>query len=777
MKKVKIFSLLLAMGMLLTACGGEKGGSDTTTSNDNKNAVFKEIPDLYPVEGEISQMIGVGDLIYVEQYVFNLDQPQAKEKMEAEVVVEENSEDVVEEATEGVEEVLPSNIRKITGFSVDGTVMSELEMVMDNNCGGGHFTVDSQGNFYTIMYRYATYEGDDTTDKIYLECYGPDGSQKWSIHLNENMGNDTYFYSSSIYCDEKDQIILDTSRGFEVYDGQGNPVKIIEKAAGEDRRLLRIRDGKFAIVTNNGSGTEIQTVDFQSGALGEKTKLDFNYFRYQIINGLYYDLYLSDDYGIYGYNIGDVELTKVMDFVASDFSGSYLYFPVFIDENNFVTYYYEDEGVQLSKFTKVAPEDVVDKQELTLGCYYLEYNAKERLVEFNKNSDKYRIYIKDYSMYDTMDDYEQGLTRLNADIVSGNVPDIMLLSSQMPIESYVSKGVFADLNEFLEKDTELKKEALLPNVLEALSTEDGLYRIAPSFTITTFVGKTADVGKEPGWTMDEAIALLKTKPEGTNLLSEITASNFVYFNMWICGEEYVDWEKGECYFDSDGFKKILEYANTLPREVDYSAITDDESYWQEMETQYRNGKTILSIQYLSSFRDYAYTKQGTFGEDITMIGFPVENGLGACLNINNTLAISATGKQQEAAWEFVKSFFTQESQEALGYELPVRIDSLRKLEEAAWEPAYTVDEQGNKHEYKDYFYVNGMEIEVVPLTKEETGEVVEYIKSINNISAYDEELYNIVTEETESYFSGQKSVEEVVNIIQSRAKIYINENL
>ena len=61
-----------------------------------------------------------------------------------------------------------------------------------------------------------------------------------------------------------------------------------------------------------------------------------------------------------------------------------------------------------------------------------------------------------------MDDYTQGLTRLNADIVSGDVPDIMLLSSQMPVESYIAKGVFADLNEFLEKDSQLKKEELLP---------------------------------------------------------------------------------------------------------------------------------------------------------------------------------------------------------------------------------------------------------------------------------------------------------------------------
>ena len=399
-----------------------------------------------------------------------------------------------------------------------------------------------------------------------------------------------------------------------------------------------------------------------------------------------------------------------------------------------------------------------------------------RVVEFNKNSTEYRINIKDYGMYDTMDDYTQGMNRLNADIVAGNVPDIMILNTQMPVESYIAKGIFADLNEFLEKDTELKKEDLLPNVLEALSYDGGLYRLAPSFAINTFVAKTADVGEEPGWTMDEALTLLASKPEGTNLLSEITASNFMYYTMWICGEQYVDWDNGQCYFDSDGFIKILEYANSLPREIDYTAVMDDESYWKEMETQYRTGKTILSIQYLSGFRDYAYAKQALFGEDITLIGFPTEEGVGAGLNIGTTMAISALSKNKEVAWEFMKTFFSEEYQDSLNYNFPVRISSLRKLEEKAWERPYFIDEEGNKQEYDDFFYIDGMDVPAVPLTKEETGEFIEYLMSLDKLCVYNEALNNIITEECESYFAGQKTVEEVADIIQSRTKIYVSEN-
>ena len=115
------------------------------------------------------------------------------------------------------------------------------------------------------MYQYATYEGDDMTDKIYLESCGADGSEKWKIRLNENLAEGEYFYVSGIYCNDQKQVILDSSRGIEIYDNQGNPVKLIEKNSGNDTRLIRIRDGKYAYISSDGSSASIQRVDLKNG--------------------------------------------------------------------------------------------------------------------------------------------------------------------------------------------------------------------------------------------------------------------------------------------------------------------------------------------------------------------------------------------------------------------------------------------------------------------------------------------------------------------------------
>lgn len=785
MKKLRMVSGVLAMAMLLAACGSKGGDASNSTANENKNYVFKEEETGFgEPEENVYQMVAVDDKVYMEQYIY----PESEDK-EPRVVLETaveaaSSDALIVEDEEEKEAALKGEeiqnnaktIRKITGYDWDGNQVSEVSLELDNNASGGNFTVDKEGNLYTILHQYATYVGEDTQDKAYLIAYSPAGEELWRMDLNENPNPDEYYYVNYFCRYQEDKLLLEDAKGISIFDMQGNPVKHIDKSQEEvDSRLIKIKGDQFAYFSYTGEKAYAQTMDIETQTLGEKIDLPFNYYRYQIYSGMAYDIYLVDDYGIYGYNIGDEQITKVMDFIASDFGSYYLNNVVFLDENSFLGLYYNQEGTVLHKFVKVAPEDVVDKIDLTLGCYYLDYRIKEQLIRFNKESETYRVYIKDYSSYDTMDDYTQGLTKLNTDVVSGDIPDILILNSPMPVNSYIAKGVFADLNTFIEKDTQFKKEDYLPNVLEALSSGDGLYRIAPSFSVTTLAGKTADVGATPGWTMDQALALLASKPEGTQLMGDMVREGFLYNALFMNSNKYINWETGECFFDSDDFIKVLEFANTLPKEIDPS-VYDDDTYWQEMETQYRNGKTLLSYLYMGQFADYNRCAKGTFGEPITLIGFPVGEGIGAALNFNSQFAISAQSKNKDAAWEFVKKFFEDEYQDKLEYEFPVKLSSLQKAEEKSWEKPYYLDENGQKVEYDDTYYIGGVEVVIDPLTPEESKMLADYIKGINRMSGYDEDLNKIIIEEADSFFAGQKSAKEAADIIQSRAKIYVNES-
>lgn len=88
-----------------------------------------------------------------------------------------------------------------------------------------------------------------------------------------------------------------------------------------------------------------------------------------------------------------------------------------------------------------------------------------------------------------------------------------------------------------------------------------------------------------------------------------------------------------------------------------------------------------------------------------------------------------------------------------------------------------LDENGEPIEQSNHSYGwDDVTFEIMATKPEEKAQIDSLIESIGGMMSYDEQWMNIVTEETESYFAGQKTVDEVADIIQSRIKIYVNES-
>lgn len=762
-KKWKRLGAVFALSMLLAACGNKEAGEEQTSATAavfDKNSVYREQEIKFGESySDLIQFSVTGDTLYLEGYQYS------------------GSEVAEEETGEGTatEEMPPSTLA-ITAYDFEGNQKNQAKLSIPGNSSPGVFTVDSKGNIYSVHIIYSDEESGFNANKVYLGGYTPAGEELFQVLLNEEQKNEDFYYVNQMFLVNEDSLILETGTGIEIYDLQGKRLNQLEKKNNEDSRLVKIRENQFALLINSGEEFTYQTLDIETGQRGEAAPIPFNYYMYSTFSGKYYDLYLSDEKGIYGFNFGDEQLTTIMDYISSDFASYGISNMEVLDEERMLLYYFSEEGSKIGIFKKVPAEEIGERTLLTLGCFYLDGDVKNQVVEFNKKSTTHRISVIDYSTYNTEEDYSLGMTRLNTDITSGNTPDIILLQSHgMPIESYMAKGVFMDFYELMAEDSSFNKEDYLQNVFEAYEYKGKLYQLIPSFYINTFVGKTADVGEDFTWTMEEALALQASMPEGTNLFSNMIQYDFLYSCLSFSEDEYVNWETGECYFDTDKFIRMLEYAKTLPKDYNF-ADYEDEAAYQEMESQYRDGKTLLMRTALSNFRDYGSWKYAYFGEEITPVGFPTENGIGSSFGADINLAISTQTKNKQAAWEFVKSFLSEEYQEKRTYNFPVRLSSLEKLEADAQKKPYYTDEKGNKVEYDMTYWLGNMEIKADPLTKEETGRVVEFIKSVNRVANYNEELMKIVQEEAAGFLEGQKSAQEVAGVIQSRVRIYINEN-
>ena len=86
-----------------------------------------------------------------------------------------------------------------------------------------------------------------------------------------------------------------------------------------------------------------------------------------------------------------------------------------------------------------------------------------------------------------------------------------------------------------------------------------------------------------------------------------------------------------------------------------------------------------------------------------------------------------------------------------------------------------MDENGNKVEYDETYYINGEEILLPQLTQEQVDRIVSFVESVNKRGYYNEAISNIISKKPE-HSSGQKSARDVAGVIQSRVQVYVNEN-
>ena len=79
----------------------------------------------------------------------------------------------------------------------------------------------------------------------------------------------------------------------------------------------------------------------------------------------------------------------------------------FVDDETFVAMYNDivDYESHLAKFTKIPPTKVPDKEIITVAASSIDNTMKKAVIEFNKTSDKYRVFIQDYSEYNSQEDY------------------------------------------------------------------------------------------------------------------------------------------------------------------------------------------------------------------------------------------------------------------------------------------------------------------------------------------------------------------------------------
>ena len=634
----------------------------------------------------------------------------------------------------------------------------------------------SNGNTLIMINTYeeiVTEDSYDYNNYYYATIYDANGTQVKKVDLSEK----TTYLSSIQVLEDKIYFFYDTTVA--VYDMDLNPVN--EKAYDTISfdRVYRLKDNSLLVSYWGEEGQQYKKLNLKTLELGDDIKLNILLYSYEVYEGKGYDLILKDNVSVYGFNLSDSEPKVLLNFVDSDIETSYFSSFASLDDKTFIGSYYDystDEvAFKVSKYEKVNPEDVVEKQVLTLGCLYLDDNVRKQVIKFNKTNEKYRIRVVDYSSYNTEDDWEAGTTKFNSDVASGKGPDIVIASDTTTVHNYITKGLYLDLTPYLEADAEINKEDFFPNVIEMGSSDGKLYEIIPSFYVDTVVGKKSILGDKTGWTMSEMMEFEKTIPAESKLMMGVTREEFINNMLSVNSSLYIDMASGKCSFDTADFRGLLEYAKALPKgDEDYYNKLEDEGYWESYEELWRSNKAVLMPTSIYNLSEYNQLLKGYFGEDITFIGYPSEDRNGSSAYYYFSLGISSKCASPESAWSFVRTYLLPDYQKTVYGGIPASIAAFDELGKKAQEREYYM--VGDEKIYEDQtFYVNGQEVPITPLTAAEVQKYKDFIMSINKVQGSLSSVEKIIDEETQGYFLGDKSLDDVVKNIQGRVQIYISE--
>ncbi len=810
-KRSRILSLLMVLiiAVMMTGCGkgddskesdkkkdkNKKGESIEELISDIDNYVYKSevlISDtegsgrckifndsLYVMYCEYSypegEETGEGPILYTEGVA---DDKKPAAEAEAEAATEAATEDSTEEEPEEFIESSESKLDvKIVCSDLNGNTNNEISFAF-TDLGVNDFAVDKNGNIYLLTEKYALDDvSGEYNSQFSVAGYDKDGNSLFEKEITGESAQD-YFYAYSIKPTDNG-FLLATNGGVDVYDDEFNKKNHIGEINGDVEwgSSFILRDGRIAAMVYGSDKPSLATYDLETGKKQEDLEVPINLLNNNVSAGNVHDLILSNSTGVFYYNLGDKDITKFIDYVASDLCCYNIFNIVEVDDNTFYGSFYDelsDGGSNVTaKFTKIPPEKSAARKTLTLGGMYIGTDIKKDIILFNRGSENYRIIVKDYSNNTEDGDYNAMLDAISNDIIAGTMPDIMLLNTSMDISNYFAKGAFEPLDSYMEKDSEFDRSDYMENVLDAMTFDGKLYCITPTFYVNTLVGKKSVVG-DRNLSLTELENIAKDMGDNVKVFSSDTTKEQLIRNvMSYDRDEFVDMNTGEVKFDSPEFIKVLEFTDNLPvMPPDY-----EEDNGEEYEAEFRLNRALVMTMGLYDFRDsMSYYRTVMFGEELGYIGFPTSDGSGNTIGFDNALAISADSQYKDGAWEFIRTYISDDFQDKITYGFPINKAALKKRGQEATKPQTYIDENGKEQVVKESYWLDGKEVEVDPPTQADIDAFIEVLGTADSLVNYNESITNIVLEEASGYFDGQKSAEAVAKVIQSKVQIYVNEN-
>lgn len=395
-----------------------------------------------------------------------------------------------------------------------------------------------------------------------------------------------------------------------------------------------------------------------------------------------------------------------------------------LSDNVFVCSFTDREALLITGLKKVpySERSIINVALIGVSSFALE--------EFNNENTKYECKATEYS--------ENEIDKFIADMSLGNSPDLVISKSNLKI----GPNMYEDLYEYIDSDPDLSREDFIPNYLEALSEGGKLPQIWDQVAICTLVARQSDVGNGYGLWPEDYNSIVDENPDYYAVFqSFMSKTNLLEWIARIGISTFVDFENTSCDFKNEQFQRLLEWCREMGDDIDEGSN----------QPVYDISETVLSFEYITSLMRIE-SLLNIYREPISFVGFPNGAEGYSYYSINGdtygkSMAIPQNSNNKEGAWEFIRWQLSFNHQVGLGKyaNIPVNAQALHHKAEA---------------ELSDESQVFLADL----LSR------VCYAEKLN-----DNALINIIVDSGQGFIYGDKTIEDTVDIIQSRSSIYMAE--
>lgn len=454
---------------------------------------------------------------------------------------------------------------------------------------------------------------------------------------------------------------------------------------------------------------------------------------------------INEDIALYQLDISRKEVFPVLNWLDVNIDNSFLC-DIEEESGNFnICNRHKDGENEVFELTKVNLKSGGDhKKTIEIAAMYSDQELKRRVVKFNKEHSDVQVHLR---LYGDTENAEERFQKMVNELNAKNNIDIIITDTTY-FQTLAERGFLAELDSYIYENG--LENRLIPSVVNAYKVEEKSYVLMDRFEVYTVLGKKAIFNQDKTYTLPELVDVIQ-KANSTAYNRNIKSD--ILFDFFVLNDNYETFSK---LSDLD-MKKILWATDNASLEF----------------SVYEKDALMEKIVIKQNFYIWFELFRAGHGDNFSMVGYPCEENMGdgAMFDVPCLYGISTYSENKDEAWMFIQELLEEDEQNKIEDYFP--IDKLI-FEEKLVSCSENVDVG------ESVIFVTGdTQVEAIlgEVSQEDIDRVRRCVYECNQYYYMDNDFFNIIREEAEVYYSGQKNEEEVIKVINNRVNTYFNESM